>query len=90
MAFPPPLDGVVDRGVTSQPFVLPEFDRDRDDDNNNNSIGFEFPNFTYAGSMELMAVPKRKVSSYLQLSASLHFLLLLDLSLEFRMVLFGV
>ncbi|KAG6708577.1 hypothetical protein I3842_06G087800 [Carya illinoinensis] len=64
MAFPPPLEGVVDRGVTSQPFVLPEFYRDRDDDDNINSIGFEFPNFTSAGSMELMAVPKRKVSPH--------------------------
>jgi hypothetical protein len=62
MALPPPLDGVIHRGVTSAPCVLPEFDQNRDDNNNNIGFGLGFSNFPYGGSMELMAVPKKKVT----------------------------
>jgi len=63
MALPPPLDGVIHRGVTSPPCVLPEFDQSRDA-NNNIGFGLEFPSFPYGGSMELMAVPKKKTSPH--------------------------
>lgn len=62
MALPPPLDGAIDCGVTSQPFVVPEFHRNPDEDDDN-KIGFGFASFAHGGSMELMAVPKRKVPS---------------------------
>ncbi|XP_027347453.1 uncharacterized protein LOC113858867 [Abrus precatorius] len=45
----PPLAGSIDLGVPSSQFVLPEF--------NSSS-------FSLGGSMELMAVPKRKVSPH--------------------------
>ncbi|KAE8008379.1 hypothetical protein FH972_004898 [Carpinus fangiana] len=62
MALPPPLDGVIHHGVTSPPCVLPEFDQNRDD--NNIGFGLDFPSFSYGGSMELMAVPKKKTSPH--------------------------
>lgn len=50
-AIPGPLDGIMERNmIISPPLVLPE----DEDSNNNRNIGF-------GGSMELMAVPKRKV-----------------------------
>ena len=72
MALPPPLDAPIHRELTSPPPVLPESDSgDNNNNNNNNNIGFgfEFPSFSFGGSMELMAVPKRKVPSHF----SLHF-----------------
>ncbi|CAB4261452.1 unnamed protein product [Prunus armeniaca] len=56
-AMPPPFDGVMERKILSPQFVLPESDRDPAQ---NNNIGFGFPSFLFGGSMELMAVPKRK------------------------------
>jgi hypothetical protein len=61
MALPPLLDGVIHRGVTSPPCILPKFDQNRND--NNIGFGLDFPSFPYGGSMELMAVPKKKVPS---------------------------
>jgi hypothetical protein len=61
MALPPPLDGVIHHGVSSPPCVLPEFNQNRD--NNNIGFGLDFSSFPYGGSMELMAVPKKKVPS---------------------------
>ncbi|KAK7839833.1 hypothetical protein CFP56_017495 [Quercus suber] len=58
MALPPPLDAPIHRELTSPPLVLPE--SDGSDDGNNIGFGFEFPSFSFGGSMELMAVPKRK------------------------------
>ncbi|RDX74373.1 hypothetical protein CR513_45893, partial [Mucuna pruriens] len=46
---PPPLAGSIDVGVWSPQPVLPEFSS---------------PSFSFGGSMELMAVPKRKVSRH--------------------------
>ncbi|XP_047180867.1 uncharacterized protein LOC124847422 [Vigna umbellata] len=45
----PPLSGSIDFGVQSPQPVLPEFSS---------------PSFSFGGSMELMAVPKRKVSPH--------------------------
>ncbi|KAH0994168.1 hypothetical protein GBA52_005651 [Prunus armeniaca] len=60
-AMPPPFDGVMERKILSPQFVLPESDRDPAQ---NNNIGFGFPSFLFGGSMELMAVPKRKTSPH--------------------------
>ncbi|CAI8606471.1 unnamed protein product [Vicia faba] len=45
----PPLSGCIDHGIHSVPPVFPEFSS---------------PSFSFGGSMELMAVPKRKVSPH--------------------------
>ncbi|KAL3367643.1 hypothetical protein AABB24_008810 [Solanum stoloniferum] len=52
---PPPLDSTIYLQIASSPsLVLPEHD-------NNNNIGFMVPNSPFlGGSMELMAVPKKK------------------------------
>ncbi|XP_008224518.1 PREDICTED: uncharacterized protein LOC103324256 [Prunus mume] len=60
-AMPPPFDGVMERKILSLQLVLPESDRDPAQ---NNNIGFGFPSFLFGGSMELMAVPKRKTSPH--------------------------
>ncbi|XP_028752525.1 uncharacterized protein LOC114712209 [Neltuma alba] len=46
---PPPLSGIINHGVSSPQCVLPEL---------------SFPSFSFNGSMELMAVPKKKVSRH--------------------------
>ncbi|XP_024029447.1 uncharacterized protein LOC21398774 [Morus notabilis] len=64
-ALPAPLDGIISRSIALPPLVLPEFDRPSPEDSNNSgNIGFGFPSFSSGGSMELMAVPKRKVSPH--------------------------
>ncbi|KAI7996367.1 TORTIFOLIA1-like protein 3 [Camellia lanceoleosa] len=65
IAQPPPLDTPMSHTTVSSPLVLPEHDHDSiNNNNNNNNVGFEFPSFCFGGgSMELMAVPKRKVIS---------------------------
>lgn len=62
ISIPPPLDSTIYLQTPSSPsLVLPE----HDDDNNNNNIGFMVPNSpSLKGSMELMAVPKKKVSPH--------------------------
>jgi hypothetical protein len=63
MSLPPPFDEPIHSGLSSPPFVLPE--SNQNPDNNNIGFGFEFPSFSFGGgSMELMAVPKRKVLSH--------------------------
>ncbi|KAF9674417.1 hypothetical protein SADUNF_Sadunf10G0125100 [Salix dunnii] len=42
----------------------PEFDANRDTSNNSSDFGFTVPGFSFSGSMELMAVPKRKVTPH--------------------------
>ncbi|XP_038722163.1 uncharacterized protein LOC120014316 [Tripterygium wilfordii] len=59
-ALPPPLGGAVQPGIASPPLVLPEFDANPEKDSN----GFGFPSFSFGGSMELMAVPKKKISKH--------------------------
>ncbi|KAH7833655.1 hypothetical protein Vadar_008479 [Vaccinium darrowii] len=62
-AQPPPLDVSMSPVAVTGPFVLPEHGRDSEYSNGN--VGFEFPSFTFGGgSMELMAVPKKKVSPH--------------------------
>ncbi|KAH0671552.1 hypothetical protein KY289_026045 [Solanum tuberosum] len=60
ISIPPPLDSTIYLQTASSPsLVLPEHD------NNNNNIGFMVPNSPFlGGSMELMAVPKKKVSPH--------------------------
>ncbi|XP_068333908.1 uncharacterized protein [Pyrus communis] len=61
-AMPPPMGGAMPQpNISPPPLVLPESDRDTED---NNNIGFGFPSFLFGGSMELMAVPKRKTSPH--------------------------
>lgn len=56
-AMTPPLDKAVNGNI-----FLPEFDRKAvEDPNTNFEIGV--PSYLYSGSMELMAVPKKKVSA---------------------------
>ncbi|KAI4314131.1 hypothetical protein L6164_027067 [Bauhinia variegata] len=71
MAQPPPLGGIMDinHGVASKRNVLPEFDWNQGRGSNNGNydnsiIGFGLPSFSVGGSMELMAVPKRKVTPH--------------------------
>ncbi|KAH0674859.1 hypothetical protein KY285_022660 [Solanum tuberosum] len=60
ISIPPPLDSTIYLQTASSPsLVLPEHD------NNNYNIGFMVPNSPFlGGSMELMAVPKKKVSPH--------------------------
>ncbi|KAJ4850740.1 hypothetical protein Tsubulata_019305 [Turnera subulata] len=64
-AMPPPLDASLHQAaVSSPPLVLPEFDPSPDADSSNN-FRFGPPSFfSGGGSMELMAVPKKKVSKH--------------------------
>ncbi|KAJ8547960.1 hypothetical protein K7X08_021196 [Anisodus acutangulus] len=57
IAIPPPLDSTVNHPTPSSPsLVLPEHD---------NNIGFVLPNSPFfGGSIDLMAVPKKKVSPH--------------------------
>ncbi|XP_059655823.1 uncharacterized protein LOC132302853 [Cornus florida] len=57
-----PLDSAINNPTTvSPPLVLPESHRD----SWNNNTEFEFPSFSFGGgSLEVMAVPKRKVSPH--------------------------
>jgi hypothetical protein len=59
----PPLAGSIDHGIQSVQPILPEFSP---------------PSFSFGGSMELMAVPKRKVRYLHNFSFILDFLILLD------------
>nr|XP_034906692.1 uncharacterized protein LOC118043018 isoform X2 [Populus alba] len=61
VAMAPPLDGALECSIASPQFTLPEFDANQDTSDNSSDFGFTFPGFSFGGSMELMAVPKRKV-----------------------------
>ncbi|KAL9424210.1 hypothetical protein AB3S75_036150 [Citrus x aurantiifolia] len=63
-ALPLPLDTAISSQIPPPPLVLPEFDRNGDTTNYNNNSEFGFPSYSFAGSMELMAVPKKKVSRH--------------------------
>ncbi|KAM1049747.1 hypothetical protein EV1_031263 [Malus domestica] len=59
-AMPPPMGGAMPQpNISPPPLVLPESDPEK-----NKNIGFGFPSFLFSGSMELMAVPKRKTSPH--------------------------
>eukprot|EP00258_Populus_trichocarpa_P049985 XP_024466004.1 uncharacterized protein LOC7481559 isoform X1 [Populus trichocarpa] len=64
VAMAPPLDGALESSIASPQFTLPEFDANQDTSNNSSDFGFTFPGFSFGGSMELMAVPKRKVTPH--------------------------
>lgn len=58
----PPLNGAIDLSTASPPLVLPEFYQDLSDSSiDDKNFRFGFPSFSFGGSMELMAVPKKKV-----------------------------
>ncbi|EOA34146.1 hypothetical protein CARUB_v10021648mg [Capsella rubella] len=60
-AISPPLDGAIDRPTASPPLVLPELYQDLSDSSiDGKNFRFGFPSFSFGGSMELMAVPKKK------------------------------
>ncbi|XAR55886.1 hypothetical protein NMG60_11036119 [Bertholletia excelsa] len=65
IAQPPPLDSAIFPATVSPPLALPEHDVDSVDNNKGGNTGFGFPSFSFVGgSMELMAVPKKKVSRH--------------------------
>ncbi|XP_023643905.1 uncharacterized protein LOC17895206 [Capsella rubella] len=64
-AISPPLDGAIDRPTASPPLVLPELYQDLSDSSiDGKNFRFGFPSFSFGGSMELMAVPKKKISKH--------------------------
>ncbi|CAH1431549.1 unnamed protein product [Lactuca virosa] len=60
IAQPPPLDSAISRSTVVPPMVLPEFEKRIDTFNNEIGPGF----YVGSGSMELMAVPKKKTSPH--------------------------
>ncbi|EEF39967.1 uncharacterized protein LOC8281843 [Ricinus communis] len=66
-AMPPPLDGSINNAIAPPQMVLPEFNPNHDNSNSSydNNLEFGFlPSFSFGGSMDLMAVPKKKVSRH--------------------------
>ncbi|KFK44589.1 hypothetical protein AALP_AA1G278300 [Arabis alpina] len=61
-AMPPPLSSVMDRSIVMPPLISPEFDQNQSGLIDEKRFGFGMPSFDFSGSMELMAVPKKKVS----------------------------
>ncbi|CAK7326124.1 unnamed protein product [Dovyalis caffra] len=59
-----PLDGALESSIASPQFILPEFDANQDTSDNGSDFGFRLPGFSVVGSMELMAVPKRKTTPH--------------------------
>ncbi|XP_031263881.1 uncharacterized protein LOC116122109 [Pistacia vera] len=57
-ALPAPMDSTISSSTVSPPLLLPDNPEEK------NNSGFGFPSFSFGGSMELMAVPKRKVSPH--------------------------
>lgn len=62
-AMPSPLNSVIDRPIGTPPLISPEFDENQSQPGSidENRFGFGFPSFAFSGSMDLMAVPKKKV-----------------------------
>ncbi|CAH2033864.1 unnamed protein product [Thlaspi arvense] len=60
-AMPPPFNSAIDRPIAMPPLISPEFDQNQPGSIDEKSFGFGLPNFAFSGSMELMAVPKKKV-----------------------------
>nr|KJB07952.1 hypothetical protein B456_001G055100 [Gossypium raimondii] len=72
-ALPPPLGAPIGHPPPSQSLVFPESDQTPESNNNSNigfgfGFGFGFPSFPLGGgSMELMAVPKKKVRMFFKI-----------------------
>ena len=69
-AMPPPLNSAIDRTISMPPLISPEFDQNQNQPGSidEKSFGFGLPDFGFGGSMELMAVPKKKVWETLTVS----------------------
>ncbi|KAG8654146.1 hypothetical protein MANES_05G105400v8 [Manihot esculenta] len=65
-AMPSPMDGSLQPTIAPTHMVLPEYDTHPHNSSGNysNNLEFGFPSFAFDGSMELMAVPKKKVSPH--------------------------
>ncbi|CAA7013904.1 unnamed protein product [Microthlaspi erraticum] len=63
-AMPSPFNSVIDRPIAMPPLVSPEFDQNQPGSIDEKSLGFGLPSFAFSGSMELMAVPKKKTSKH--------------------------
>ncbi|CAF2045614.1 hypothetical protein YC2023_109771 [Brassica napus] len=65
-AMPSPFNSVIDRPIGTPPLISPEFDQNQSQPGSidENRFGFGFPSFAFSGSMDLMAVPKKKVSKH--------------------------
>ncbi|KAJ6322397.1 hypothetical protein OIU77_012283 [Salix suchowensis] len=59
-----PLDDALESYIASPHLTLPELDANQDTSNNSSNSGLGLPGFSFGGSMELMAVPKRKVTPH--------------------------
>lgn len=57
-ALPEPMNTIISSPIVSPPLVLPDISEGK------NSSGFGFPSFSFGASMELMAVPKKKVNNF--------------------------
>ncbi|KAF2299169.1 hypothetical protein GH714_030892 [Hevea brasiliensis] len=64
--MPPLLDGSLHRTIAPPQMVSPEFDPNPDNSSSRyiNNLESGLPSFSSGGSMELMAVPKKKVSPH--------------------------
>lgn len=62
-AMPTPLNSAIDRTISMPPLISPEFDQNQNQPGSidEKSFGFGLPDFGFGGSIELMAVPKKKV-----------------------------
>ncbi|KAJ4889738.1 Ribosomal L32p protein family [Raphanus sativus] len=63
-SMPPPLNSAVDLPFAIPPPISPEFDQNQPGSIEEKRFGFRVPDFGLSGSMELMAVPKKKVSKH--------------------------
>ncbi|CAN8304257.1 unnamed protein product [Cochlearia groenlandica] len=63
-SMPPPLNISIDLPTATSPLVSPEFDQNQPISIDVQSFGFVIPSFDFSGSMDLMAVPKKKVSKH--------------------------
>ncbi|XP_011017733.1 PREDICTED: uncharacterized protein LOC105120977 [Populus euphratica] len=59
-----PLDDALESYIASPQLTLTEFDANQDTGSNSSNSGFGLPGFCFGGCMELMAVPKRKVTPH--------------------------
>ncbi|CAN8313191.1 unnamed protein product [Cochlearia groenlandica] len=63
-AMPPPMNSAIDLPAVTPPLISPELDQNQLGSIKEKSFGFGMPSFASNGSMELMAVPKKKTSKH--------------------------